>query len=128
MIDYGWGANALPDKYLGVAIQRVSATGEGQIVWNTLSLKWLMNRYHIDDLELTPVNMPHGEYKFMSQNQHLLDQLDEAYTRLYTNDKIQPLQDKWFYPERQNTEEPEVLWYLLGGGCMRFSASLMPSV
>ena len=118
MIDYGWGDNALPDKDIGEAIQRVSARGEGQIVWNTLSLKWLLNRYHIDDLELTPVNMPHGEYKFMSNNQQLLDKLDEAYTQLYTNDKIGPLQDKWFYPERQNVEEPEGLWYLLGGGLL----------
>lgn len=118
MIDYGWGANALPDKDIGEAIQRVSATGEGQIVWNTLSLKWLMNRYHIDDLELSPVNMPHGEYKFMSNNQQLLDRLDEAYTKLYTNEKIQPLQDKWFYPERQHKEEPKWLWYLLGGGLL----------
>lgn len=120
MIDYGWGANALPDKDIGEAIQRVSAKGEGQIVWNTLSLKWLMNRYHIDDLELTPVNMPHGEYKFMSNNQQLLDMLDDAYTRLYTNDKIQPLQDKWFYPERQHQDESKGLWYLLGGGLLLF--------
>ena len=118
MIDYGWDANALPNKDIGEAIQRVIAKGEGQIVWNTLSLKWLMNRYNIDDLELTPVNMPHGEYKFMSNNQQLLDKLDEAYTRLYTNDKIQPLQDKWFYPERQNKEEPRAMWYLLGGGLL----------
>jgi len=118
MIDYGWGINALPDKDIGEAIQRVSAKGEGQIVWNTLSLKWLMNRYHIDNLELTPVNMPHGEYKFMSNNQQLLDKLDEAYTKLYTYDKIQPLQDKWFYPERQNIEEPKEQWYLLGGGLL----------
>ena len=116
MIDYGWGDNALPDKDIGEAIQRVSARGEGQIVWNTLSLKWLLNRYHIEDLELTPVNMPHGEYKFMSNHQQLLDMLDEAYTKLYTNDKIQPLQDKWFYPERQHADNPTALWYLLGGG------------
>jgi PAS domain S-box-containing protein len=62
--------------------------------------------------------MPHGEYKFMSNNQQLLDKLDEAYTRLYANDKIQPLQDKWFYPERQNNEEPIGMWYLLGGGVL----------
>ena len=118
MIDYGWGDNALPDKDICEAIQRVSAKGEGQIVWNTLSLKWLINRYHIDNLELTPVNMPHGEYKFMSNNQQLLDLLDEAYTRLYTNDQIQPLQDKWFYPERQQVEEPKELWYLTGCGLL----------
>lgn len=118
MLEYGWGENATPVGDMSEAIQEVSAKGEGQIVWNTLSLKWLMNRYHIDDLELTPVNMPHGEYKFMSNNQQLLDKLDEAYTRLYTNDKMQPLQDKWFYPERQNMDEPTGMWYLLGGGVL----------
>jgi len=118
MIDYGWGTNALPDKDIGNAIQQVSASEEGQIVWNTLSLKWLLNRYHIDNLELTPVNMPHGEYKFMSNNQQLLDRLDEAYTKLYTNDKIQPLQDKWFYPERQKQGTANWIWYLVGGAAL----------
>ena len=73
MLEYGWGENAVPEGDMSEAIQEVSAKGEGQIVWNTLSLKWLMNRYHIDDLVLTPVNMPHGEYMFMSNNQQLLD-------------------------------------------------------
>ena len=95
-------------------IQQVSAHEDGQIVWNTLSLKWLMNRYHIDNLQLTPVNMPHGEYKFMSNDQQLLDRLDEAYTKLYTADKITPLQDKWFYPERLKPETPQWIWYALG--------------
>ena len=118
MLEYGWGENAIPVGDMSEAIQEVSAKEEGQILWNTLSLKWLMQRYHIDNLELTPVNMQHGQYKFMSNNQQLLDKLDEAYTRLYTNDKIQPLQDKWFYPERQDMEESEGLWYLLGGGLL----------
>ena len=118
MQEYGWGENAIPAGDMSEAIQEVSAKEEGQILWNTLSLKWLMQRYHIDNLELTPVNMQHGQYKFMSNNQQLLDKLDEAYTRLNTNDKIQPLQDKWFYPERQNMGESELLWYLLGGGLL----------
>ena len=118
MLEYGWGENAIPVRDMSEAIQEVSAKEEGQILWNTLSLKWLMQRYHIDNLELTPVNMQHGQYKFMSNNQQLLDKLDEAYTRLYTNDKIQPLQDKWFYPERQNVESPREQWYLLGGGLL----------
>lgn len=114
MIDYGWGENAIPRSDLREVIQEVSAHEDGQIVWNTLSLKWLMNRYHIDNLQLTPVNMPHGEYKFMSNNQQLLDRLDEAYTKLYTADKITPLQDKWFYPERLKPAPPQWIWYALG--------------
>ena len=114
MIDYGWEKNAIPSSDLREVIQQVSAHEDGQIVWNTLSLKWLMNRYHIDNLQLTPVNMPHGEYKFMSNDQQLLDRLDEAYTKLYTADKITPLQDKWFYPERLKPETPQWIWYALG--------------
>ena len=114
MIDYGWEENAIPETDLREVIQQVSAHEDGQIVWNTLSLKWLMNRYHIDNLQLTPVNMPHGEYKFMSNDQQLLDRLDEAYTKLYTADKITPLQDKWFYPERLKPETPQWIWYALG--------------
>ena len=114
MIDYGWEKNAIPSSDLREVIQQVSAHEDGQIVWNTLSLKWLMNRYHIDNLQLTPVNMPHGEYKFMSNDQQLLDRLDEAYTKLYTADKITPLQDKWFYPERLKPETPQWIRYALG--------------
>ena len=114
MIEYGWGQNAIPFEDMREAIQQVSAQEEGQIVWNTLSLKWLMRRYHTDNLALTTVNMQHGQYKFMSNDQRLLDQLDEAYTRLYSDDKLTPIQNKWFYPERQEkTTEPWVLW--MGG-------------
>ncbi len=111
MQDYNWSENAIPEKDIREAIQRVSAREEGQIVWNTLTLKWLMNRYLIDNLELTPVNMPHGEYKFMSNDQHLLDLLDEELSDLNTTDKIKPLQDKWFYPERHPEGTPEWVVY-----------------
>jgi PAS domain S-box-containing protein len=50
----------------------------------------------------------------MSNDQQLLDRLDEAYTKLYTADKITPLQDKWFYPERLKPEIPQWIWYALG--------------
>ncbi len=111
MKDYGWEENAIPEKDIREVIQRVSATEEGQIVWNTLTLKWLMRRYLIDNLQLTPVNMPHGEYKFMSHDQHLLDVLDEELTRLNATEELKPLQDKWFYPEHQNKPLPRWIIY-----------------
>ena len=115
MLDYGWGENAIPEKDIREVIQQVSAKEEGQIVWNTLTLKWLMNRYLIDNLQLTPVNMPHGEYKFMSNDQHLLDMLDEELTKLNATDQLQALQDKWFYPERQKQDVPAWIAYAMGG-------------
>ena len=114
MVDYGWGKNAKPSHDIRETIQKVSADEDGQIVWNTLSLKWLLNRYKIDNLEMTPVNMPHGEYRFMSNNQQLLDQLDDVYTRLNTTDELIALQNQWFYPERQQPGLPAWMWYIIG--------------
>ena len=121
MLDYGWGSNAIPIEDMREAIQELSSTEEGQIVWNTLSLKWLMRRYNIDNLELTPVNMPHGEYKFMSNDTHLLKQLDDTYARLYSNEELTPIQNKWFYPERQQEETmPLWVWYIIGIAVLLF--------
>ena len=119
MIDYGWQANARPVKDIREVIQLVSAREEGQIVYNTLTLKWLMRRYLIDNLELTPVNMPHGEYKFMSNDQHLLDLLDDELTDLNITEKIKPLQDKWFYPDRQYPGmSPLIVYALIASGLL----------
>ena len=115
MLDYGWGDNAIPSRDLKQSIQQVSIEEQGQIVCNTPTLKWLINRYHLDNLELTPVNMPHGEYKFMSKDQHLLDLLDKAYADLYTDEQIRPIENKWFYPEQAEQEIPAWVWYLVIG-------------
>ena len=114
MVDYGWKNNAIVSSDISEAIQQVSAKKEGQIVWNTLSLKWLINHYHLDNLTLTHVNMPHGECKYMSNDQHLLNLIDKAYSTLNASDRLTPLEAKWFYPERENTEGPAGKWYLTG--------------
>ncbi len=115
MEDYGWGDNAIPYADISDIIHKVNDEEEGQIVWNTLSLKWLINKYQLDNLQLSPVDMPHGEYKFMSNDQHLLQQLDSIYTVLYSADRLTAIQNKWFYPERQQKQVPEWFWWLIGG-------------
>ena len=113
MLDYGWGDNVVISRDMKKSIQQVSVDEKDQIVWNTLSLKWLIKRYHLDNLELTPVNMPHGEYKFMSNDLHLLDLLNEAYADLHIKDEIQPIENKWLYPEHQEKKTPDWQWVLI---------------
>lgn len=95
------------------AIQKVSAEGKGIILWNTMSLKWLMQKYHTDNLKQIPFDLPYGEYKFFSNDHHLLTQLDSVYSMLRANDRLVPIQNKWFYPERQETGIPSWIWYLI---------------
>ncbi|MBR1414761.1 MAG: transporter substrate-binding domain-containing protein [Prevotella sp.] len=113
MIDYGWADNAIPSTDLKESILEVSNKEEGQIVWNTLSLKWLIKRYQLDNLEVTPVNMPHGEYKFMSNDLQLLEKLDSVYAELNSAELIAPIQNKWFYPDRREKQTPQWVWYVL---------------
>lgn len=113
MIDYGWEGNALPTKYMRDAIEKLSLKEDGQIVWNTLSLKWLVRKYNIENIQITPVDMPHGEYKFMSNNPRLLARLDSIYTELNSANQFAELQNKWFYPERNEKNIAPWVWYLV---------------
>ena len=68
----GWGNQAVPYNDMREAVQYIHNTPHQQIVWNTLSLKWLQRTLHFDNLELSPVKMRHGEYRFMSNQPALL--------------------------------------------------------
>lgn len=110
MMQHGWGQNAIPYDDMQEAVQKVHLDPTEQIVWNTLSLKWLIRKYKFDELTLSPVDMQHGEYKFMSNNPRLLQQLDSVYTILRSEDRLLPMQNKWFYPERQDSGIPAWVW------------------
>ena len=106
------GKEIVPYDDMKTAIQDQMRRGDGLILWNTMSLKWLIHKYQADNLELHPIDMPYGEYKFMSRNQQLLDRIDSAYVVLKAANKLQPIQNKWFYPERRDTGIPAWVWYL----------------
>jgi len=114
MKDKGWESRVVPYNDMREAVQYVHNNPHQQIVWNTLSLKWLQYTLHFDDLELTPVKMQHGEYRFFSNQPTLLDIIDEVYLRLEAEDKLQPIQNKWFYPERKDSGIPVWIWFVVG--------------
>ena len=112
----GWERNALPEKDMKQAILALADHEEGQILWNTASLKSLLHMYHIENLQIAPVDMPDGEYKFMSNDLHLLALIDSVYNELDAEGELESIQSKWFYPEVQNTGIPSWLWNVLNIG------------
>ena len=113
MIRQGWSNNAIPYDDMQEAVQKAHLDPNSQIVWNTLSLKWLIRKFQFDNLELTPVNIQHGEYKFMSNNKRLLQRIDSIYTLLRSEDRLQPIQNKWFYPEHKDSGIPSWIWKVM---------------
>ena len=111
----GWAKEIVAYDDMKEAIQHVSTTNDGIIVWNTMSLKWLMRKFHTDNLTIVPIDLPYGEYKFMSKNPELLEQIDSIYARLRATDRLQPIQNKWFYPDRTESGIPEWVWKVASG-------------
>lgn len=114
MKERGWEENASPMNDMDKAVQQVSASNSGQILWNTMSLKWLARKYHIENLNLSPVDMPSGDYRFMSNDSILLDMLDDAVNRLTADKKLIPIEQKWFYPgEKAEQKQTGWLWNII---------------
>lgn len=111
----GMGSNAIPYDDMKEAVFHVSSSDSGAVLWNTMSLKWLINKYHLDNIKLSPVNMPHGEYHFITNDTVLLAKLDSVFTAMVVDEEIQPIRNKWFYPEYRDSGIPLYAWHLLGG-------------
>lgn len=111
MTEYGWEDSLVVSNDVKEALRDLSKTQDGFIVWNTLSLKWLLRKLQITNLELTPVDMPHGEYRYMSNNDQLLRKVDSVYVQLSTDEKLASIQNKWFYPDRDISVTPSWVYY-----------------
>ena len=116
MITHGWQDNAIPLKDMKQAILQLSEDENGQMLWNTASLKSLIHMYHIENLQIAPVDMSDGEYKFMSNDEALLARIDSAYNILDAEGRLASLQSKWFYPDVQETGIPSWIWNVLNTG------------
>lgn len=111
MEEKGWSKNARYWSDMQEAVQYAHSHPESQIIGNTLSMKWLIRKFGYRDLVLTPINVPNGEYKFMSKDTRLLEQIDSIYTWLNATGRLQPIQRKWFYPELRDSTIPSWMWY-----------------
>ena len=112
LMKQAWAKVVVPYDDMKSALHEVIDKNDGIILWNTMSLKWLMRKYQTDKLTLMPIDMPYGEYKFMSRDHRLLERIDSAYVALRAADKLQPIQNKWFYPDRRDTGIPAWVWHL----------------
>ena len=110
IMDEGWTKDIKAYDDMKEAIQKLRADEQGVIIWNTMSLKWLMRKYKTDNLVISPIDIPAGEYKFMSKNRYLLDQIDSVYAELSADDQLEAIRNKWFYPEHADTGIPAWVW------------------
>lgn len=112
MIEAGLTANAIPSDDIKAVLMQVAAQDSGIVLWNTNTLKELIQKNHLDNLKITPVSMKYGEYHFISRDSVLLQKLDSVYDEMVANDEVLPLSRAWFYPEEKDDAVGSFVWYV----------------
>lgn len=103
MVDYGWEEHVVVTPNMRQSMRQINDKGQGQMVGNTQLLIWLMRHDGLDNVSVTPVNMPHGELRFMSVDRMLLDRIDKAYAALCADDKMGEIESRWLHPNYNST-------------------------
>lgn len=99
MVAQGLRKSAMPTVDMKAALMKVDE-GDGSLaLWNTLALKSIVQRYKLDNVVITAINMDHGEYRFISRDTALLARVDSVFVQMEMDETITQLRKKWFYPE-----------------------------
>ena len=109
----GLDDNAIPVNDMKGALIKLNETGEGAILWNSMTMRTIISNNKLDNIRLTSVNMKYGEYHFMAQDSTLLARLDSIYDEITASEEVLALRKKWFYPEAKVTGIPNWLWYVV---------------
>lgn len=82
-------------------VLRIATENQGAVLWNTMMLKWMVNKYHLDNLQVIPADIPSGNYCFLSSDTVLLNKLDSVTRLLKQEGTIDRIVTKWLYPEQE---------------------------
>ncbi len=112
-VSVGLAGNVIPHDDIYDIIQQTAAKDSGLVLWNTLSLNYIIKLHGLSNLTVTPISMPNGDYRFMSHDEDLLRRVDSVFETLIINEELQPIRNKWFYPDVKQSGIPPVVWYIV---------------
>ncbi len=90
--------------HMAHAVLHMISKGEGGALWNTMMLKWVLRKYHVEGYALIPTEIPSGEYRFMSGDRELLHALDSVLLVMQQEGRIDQMINRWMYPERKEAD------------------------
>lgn len=116
--DYYMHLKGLGDHYIPVEdmkglLMRITDNDTTIVLWNTLALRRLMNQYRMDHLAMAPVQMPYGQYHFITNDSVLLHSIDSVFNELNRGDALSPIKAKWLYGAEEK-RTPPYMWWIVG--------------
>lgn len=100
--------SALPYNDMKELCLNINKTDSGKVIYNTQALQWVINKYHLDNVRLTPMNVPYAEYHFVSRDTVLLARLDSIYEIMSASNEFKAIQNKWLRNNNNDSKETDL--------------------
>jgi len=113
LYEMGVADNVELSRSLKGELFHVSEVGEGQVLWNVMSLKWLITKYQLTNMRVESIEMDQGNFRLLSRYGDLVEQLDSVYMEMMTAGELDDIYLKWYYPEEQASKMPRYAWYVV---------------
>ena len=110
-------------------LQAVSAGRFDYYIWGKEPMKQKIKELALDSLVLDDLEVTPGELRIVGYDRDIVDIIDDEYTRLEQEGKLQNVYDKWFRPERYHDDaSPLTVAILISLGAMLLIFLLMGAI
>ena len=73
-------------------------------VWGEEPLKWKIKELNLEGITLNDVSIPISEIHVIGRDRELVEAVDDQFSRLKQSGEIEELQNRWFHPDRVNSQ------------------------
>jgi len=106
----GWEANAINVQDVKDALFQIARDERGQIVANSLTLEWLVKKYHLDNIVVEDIKAPQNKHAFASADKALLHQIDSVFSIMDSHSELNDIYDKWNHKEADDDDKTLYFW------------------
>ncbi|SEW14377.1 Signal transduction histidine kinase [Prevotella aff. ruminicola Tc2-24] len=106
-----------PYKYLSpkTALADISKGEHKYFIWSEAQLKWTIRKLTLDNIVLSDVDIPDGEFHIVGYDKELINAIDDEYARLEQLGELEKIHDQWFHPERVHNDTSPLALIILTG-------------
>lgn len=95
-------------------VLNMAAADSGIVVWHYYSLLYLKRIYHLDNMQVKPINMQLREYRFLARDSMLIAAFDSVMGQMRAEESFAKIENKWLYPDREKATS-NYNWEVIAG-------------
>src|SRR5574344_1179691 len=113
MREEGLDSNLIPVSNMAETLKKLSEGKTENVIWCREPIKYFIRKYHLNNIKLADIGIPTYEFRFISKDQTLLDNLDFTYSKMNSDGSLDEIYFKWFNSRRESYI-PHYIFYSIG--------------